>query len=65
MALGKELAEVGHDAGAQTIAWHLREQSGTAPSVATIWRVIQDSYSYSEEDAPVARPGLAQAPSST
>ena len=26
MALRKELAEAGHDAGAETIAWHLREQ---------------------------------------
>jgi transposase InsO family protein len=40
VALRKQLAEQGHDAGAETIAWHLREQSGTAPSVATIWRVL-------------------------
>src|SRR6476469_2899020 len=40
VALRKQLAEQGHDAGAETIAWHLCEQSGTAPSVATIWRVL-------------------------
>jgi len=26
--------------GAETIAWHLRQHSGSAPSVATIWRVL-------------------------
>src|SRR5690349_9802335 len=36
----KKLTEAGLDAGAETIAWHLREQVGTAPSVATIWRVL-------------------------
>ena len=38
--LRKELTEAGHDAGAETIAWHLRRQAGTAPSVATIWRTL-------------------------
>jgi transposase len=40
VALRKQLREAGHDAGAETIAWHLRAQTGTAPSVATIWRVL-------------------------
>jgi transposase InsO family protein len=41
VALRKQLSEAGHDAGAETIAWHLRQQSGgSAPSVATIWRVL-------------------------
>jgi transposase InsO family protein len=40
VALRKQLTEGGHDAGAETIAWHLREQTGSAPSVATIWRVL-------------------------
>jgi transposase InsO family protein len=40
VALRKELAEAGHDAGAETIAWHLRKRAGSAPSVATIWRVL-------------------------
>jgi transposase InsO family protein len=40
VALRKDLAEAGHDAGAETIAWHLRQQSGCAPSVATIWRIL-------------------------
>jgi transposase len=38
--LRKDLADAGHDAGAETIAWHLRRQDGSAPSVATIWRVL-------------------------
>ncbi|MDP9117410.1 MAG: IS481 family transposase [Actinomycetota bacterium] len=40
VALRKQLAEAGHDAGAETIAWHLRERTGTAPSLATIWRIL-------------------------
>lgn len=40
IGLRKQLSEAGHDAGAETIAWHLREQGGSAPSVATIWRVL-------------------------
>jgi transposase len=40
VALRKELAEAGHDAGAETIAWHLRQQAGCSPSVATIWRIL-------------------------
>src|SRR5436305_12221414 len=37
VALRKHLAEAGHDAGAETIAWHLRQRPGSAPSAATIW----------------------------
>jgi transposase InsO family protein len=40
VALRKQLSEAGHDAGAETIAWHLRQASGSSPSVATIWRVL-------------------------
>jgi transposase InsO family protein len=40
VALRKELAEAGHDAGAETIAWHLRQRGGRPPSVATIWRIL-------------------------
>ncbi len=44
VALRKQLVEAGHDAGAETIAWHLRQQPdqqvGAVPSVATIWRVL-------------------------
>jgi len=36
----KELADAGHDAGAETIAWHLHKRTGSAPSVATIWRIL-------------------------
>jgi transposase len=38
VALRKQLAEAGHDAGAETIAWHLRQQAGSSP--ATIWRIL-------------------------
>jgi transposase InsO family protein len=39
--LRKQLADAGHDAGAETIAWHLRRQQvGACPSVATIWRTL-------------------------
>jgi hypothetical protein len=40
VALRKDLTEAGHDAGAETIGWHLRQQVGSAPSVATIWRIL-------------------------
>ena len=40
VALRKELADAGHDAGAETIAWHLHQRTGSAPSVATIWRIL-------------------------
>jgi transposase InsO family protein len=40
VALRKDLTEAGHDAGAETIAWHLRQQAGSAPPVATIWRIL-------------------------
>src|ERR1700730_16123354 len=39
VALRKHLAEAGHDAGAETIAWHLRRESGSAPSPAAVWRI--------------------------
>lgn len=39
--LRRELAAAGHDAGAETIAWHLQRELGTAPSTATIWRVLR------------------------
>jgi transposase InsO family protein len=44
VALRKELTDLGVDAGAHTIAYHLqvryRRQRRTVPSVATIWRVL-------------------------
>jgi transposase InsO family protein len=40
VALRKDLTEAGHDAGAETIAWHLRQQAGSAPPVAAIWRIL-------------------------
>ena len=40
VALRKELSGAGHDAGAETIAWHLRRRAGCSPSVATIWRIL-------------------------
>jgi transposase InsO family protein len=40
VALRKELADQGFDAGAHTIAVHLHRRHGSSPSVATIWRVL-------------------------
>ena len=40
VALRKELAGSGHDAGAETIAWHLRRRAGCSPAAATIWRIL-------------------------
>jgi transposase InsO family protein len=40
VALRKDLAGAGLDAGAETIGWHLRQQAGWSPSPATIWRVL-------------------------
>jgi transposase InsO family protein len=40
VAWRKRLAEHGLDAGAATIAVHLAEQLGSAPSTATIWRIL-------------------------
>ena len=36
----KELDELGHDSGAQTIAEHLQRRHGHSPAVSTIWRVL-------------------------
>jgi transposase InsO family protein len=36
----KQLAEQGLDAGAETIATHLRNMHGRTPAVSTIWRVL-------------------------
>ena len=38
--LRKALADQGLDAGAHTIAYHLGNGHGTAPAVATIWRIL-------------------------
>jgi transposase InsO family protein len=38
--LRKSLADQGLDAGAQTIAHHLRAVDGHAPSASTIWRIL-------------------------
>ncbi|MFN2625761.1 MAG: IS481 family transposase [Mycobacteriales bacterium] len=40
VALRKELARAGHDAGAATIAFHLASRHGGAPAVSTIWRIL-------------------------
>jgi transposase len=39
--LRTELVEGGLDAGAQTIAHHLRLRFGTSPSRPTIWRILK------------------------
>jgi transposase InsO family protein len=39
--LRKELTELGVDAGAQTIAYHLGRRYEQVPSISTIWRVLR------------------------
>ena len=41
VALRKELADLGFDAGAQTIHYHLGIRHEQVPSVSTIWRVLR------------------------
>jgi transposase InsO family protein len=41
VALRKELADLGLDAGAQTIHYHLASRHEQVPSVSTIWRVLR------------------------
>ena len=41
VALRKELADFGVDAGAETIRYHLAQRGRSVPSVSTIWRVLQ------------------------
>src|SRR5258708_29085738 len=36
-----ELEAQGHDAGAETIAYHLAQQGHEVPSVSTIWRILR------------------------
>jgi transposase len=40
VALRKELETQGHDAGAETIAYHLALRHEKVPSVSTIWRIL-------------------------
>lgn len=40
IALRKELADLGLDAGAHTIAFHLAKRRDHVPSVSTIWRIL-------------------------
>lgn len=40
VAVRKELDQLGHDNGAQTIAEHLRRRHGHSPAGSTIWRVL-------------------------
>ena len=43
VTLRKELLDLGVDAGAETIRYHLQKRhSETIPSVSTIWRVLKD-----------------------
>jgi len=41
LAIRKELDRDGHDAGAETIAFHLQQRHGHTPSVSTIWRILK------------------------
>jgi transposase InsO family protein len=39
--LRAELSAQGHDAGAETIAYHLSQESQDVPSLSTIWRILR------------------------
>jgi transposase InsO family protein len=39
--LRRELTAQGHDAGAETIAYHLCQDIGDIPSLSTIWRILR------------------------
>src|ERR1700736_3430666 len=39
--LRRELSSQGHDAGAETIAYHLAQSHRRIPSVSTIWRILR------------------------
>ena len=41
MGLRGELEAQGHDAGAETIAYHLAQRGEEVPSVSTIWRILR------------------------
>jgi transposase InsO family protein len=41
LTIRKHLDELGHDNGAETIAFHLERRHGRAPSPSTIWRVLR------------------------
>jgi transposase InsO family protein len=41
VALRHKLGSEGHDAGAETIAYHLAQQHKQIPSISTIWRVLR------------------------
>jgi len=40
VAIRKELTRQGHEAGAETIAFHLQNRHGHTPAVSTIWRIL-------------------------
>jgi transposase InsO family protein len=41
VALRHSLADAGHDAGAETIAFHLAQRHGHSPVVSTVWKVLK------------------------
>ena len=41
VALRRELSAQGHDAGAETIAYHLSQDIADIPSLSTIWRILR------------------------
>jgi transposase InsO family protein len=43
LSLRHELANLGLDNGAQTIAWHLKQQGIKPPAISTIWRVLKNA----------------------
>ena len=51
LALRKQLTEAGHDAGAETISWHLSRQHNPTPSRSTINRILRAAGTITPEPA--------------
>src|SRR5438094_5662773 len=59
-----ELDSQGHDAGAETISYHLAQRYQEIPSVSTIWRILRrEGWSCTSRRSAPAHPGSASAPS--
>jgi hypothetical protein len=61
VALRKELADLGLDAGAQTIHYHLSTRHEQVPSVCTIWRVLRRRGFVTLKGAPIRFTAMSSA----
>jgi transposase len=60
--LRKQLTDAGFDAGAETIRVHLLRETGPAPSVSTVWRVLRRRGFVTPQPHDRAAPGSASRP---